>query len=92
MKKNDTQTAPNPRRVRMFIAEKGLQAYYVQVDIKGGENLTDEFLRKNPLGKLPVLELDDGSCISESDAICAYIEALHPTLHYWVKHRMKKVL
>ncbi|NVK54110.1 MAG: glutathione S-transferase family protein [Alteromonadaceae bacterium] len=78
MKIYDTQTAPNPRRVRMFIAEKGIQVDYVQVDIKNAENRSAEFLAKNPLGKLPVLELDDGTCISESDAICAYIEALHP--------------
>ena len=78
MKIYDTQTAPNPRRVRMFLAEKGVSAQYIQVDLKGGQNLTPEMLSKNPMGKLPILELDDGTCISESDAICAYIEAAYP--------------
>ena len=78
MKIYDTQTAPNPRRVRMFLAEKGVSAEYIQVDLKGGENLSQEMLNKNPMGKLPILELDDGTCISESDAICAYIEAAFP--------------
>lgn len=78
MKIYDTQSAPNPRRVRMFLAEKGISAEYIQVDLKGGENLTPDMLKKNPMGKLPILELNDGTCISESDAICAYIEAAHP--------------
>lgn len=78
MKIYDTQTAPNPRRVRMFLAEKGVEAEYIQIDLKGGQNLTLDMLAKNPMGKLPILELDDGTCISESDAICAYIEAAYP--------------
>ncbi len=78
MKIYETKTAPNPRRVRMFLAEKGIPMAYQQVDILKGENLTAEMRAKNPLGKVPVLELDDGTCIAETDAICTYFEALHP--------------
>lgn len=78
MKIYETKTAPNPRRVRMFLAEKGIDVDYVQVDIQKGENLTAEMRAKNPLGKIPILELEDGTCIAETDAICTYFEALHP--------------
>ncbi|MGQ8365588.1 glutathione S-transferase family protein [Glaciecola sp. 1036] len=74
----DTKTAPTPRRVRIFLAEKGIEMEYVQIDLQKGENLSPEMRAKNPIGKIPVLELDDGTCISESDAICTYFEALHP--------------
>lgn len=74
----DTKTAPTPRRVRIFLAEKGLEVPTKQIDLQKGENLSPEMRAKNPLGKIPVLELDDGTCISESDAICTYFEALHP--------------
>lgn len=79
MKIYETKTAPNPRRVRIFLAEKGIDMDYVHVDIQNGENLSAAMLAKNPLGKVPILELDDGTCISETDAICTYFEALHPT-------------
>lgn len=78
MKIYETKTAPNPRRVRMFLAEKGIDVEYVQVDIQKGENLSAEMRAKNPLGKIPILELDDGTCIAETDAICTYFEALQP--------------
>ncbi len=78
MKIYDTKTAPTPRRVRIFLAEKGIEVPYVQIDIASGENLSQEMRQKNPIGKVPVLELDDGTCISESDAICLYFESLHP--------------
>ncbi len=78
MKVYETRTAPNPRRVRMFLAEKGIDVDYVQVDIQKGENLSPEMRAKNPLGKIPILELDDGTCIAETDAICMYFEALQP--------------
>ena len=78
MKIYDTKTAPTPRRVRIFLAEKGIDMDYVQVDLQAGENLSKEMRAKSPLGKIPVLELDDGTCISESDAICQYFEALQP--------------
>lgn len=78
MKIYDTKTAPTPRRVRIFLAEKGIDVEYVQVDLAKGENLSTEMRAKNPIGKVPVLELDDGTCIGESDAICLYFETLQP--------------
>ena len=70
--------APNPRRVRVFLAEKGIQVPTVQVDITKAENREPEFLAKNPMGTLPVLELDDGTYLAESVSICRYFEELQP--------------
>ena len=70
--------SPNARRVHIFLAEKGVDVERVPVDIRGGENLTPEYRAKNPAGKVPTLELDDGTCIAESVAICRYLEGLHP--------------
>ena len=80
MKLFETRTAPNPRRVRMFLAEKGLldQVELVQVDIEKGENLSPDFVARNPMKKVPVLELDDGTCIAETMAICRYFEESYP--------------
>jgi glutathione S-transferase len=78
MKIYDSSRAPNPRRVRVFLAEKGLKVPYEEVDIGNAVNRSPEFRKKNPLGGLPVLELDDGTCIAESVAICRYFEELHP--------------
>jgi glutathione S-transferase len=74
----DSKVAPNPRRVRVYLAEKGIEVPVRQVDIGSAENRKPPFLAKNPLGGLPVLELDDGTCIAESLAICRYFEELHP--------------
>ncbi len=78
MKIYEFAQAPNPRRVRVFLAEKGINVPYQQVNIGAGENRTPEFLKINPMGGLPVLELDDGTRIAESVAICRYFEGLHP--------------
>src|SRR4029078_6463402 len=78
MRLHELTPAPNPRRVRIFLAEKGVRIPRVHVDVFAGANRTPEFLKKNPSGKIPVLELDDGTCIAESVAICRYFEALHP--------------
>jgi glutathione S-transferase len=78
MKIYDYKLAPNPRRVRVFLAEKGLKVPLEEVDIMKGVNRKPEFLAKNPLGGIPVLELDDGRLIAESVAICRYFEVLHP--------------
>lgn len=72
------QFAPSPRRVRMFLAEKGIDVPTQEIDLRAGEHFADAFRCKNPYATVPVLELDDGTCISESDAICVYFEALHP--------------
>ncbi len=74
----DAVWAPNPRRVRMFLAEKGLQIERRMVDLADGENLRQPFLSVNPRGTVPVLELDDGEAIADSVAICRYLETLHP--------------
>ena len=75
---HDLSAGMHPRRVRIFMAEKGITIERREVDAAGGANATPEFMRLNPMGKLPVLELDDGSAIAESLAICRYLEALHP--------------
>jgi glutathione S-transferase len=78
MKIYETHTAPSPRRVRIFLAEKNIAMEYVQVDIAKGENLSAAMRVKNPMAKIPILELDDGTCISETISICRYFEELQP--------------
>lgn len=74
----DFALAPNPRRVRMFLAEKSVEIPLVQVNTREREQFEESFKAINPLSTVPVLELDDGTCIAESVAICRYIEELHP--------------
>lgn len=78
MKLYDYGTAPNPRKVRIFLAEKGVEYELIQVDMTKREHKSPEFLKMNPSGKVPVLELDDGRYLSESIAICRYLEAVYP--------------
>ncbi len=74
-----TQSAsPNGQRVEVFLKEKGVDIPMTQIDLRAGENLGDAFLARNPFGRVPTLELDDGTCLSESLAICRLIEGLHP--------------
>ena len=75
---DDQNPAPNPRKVRIFLAEKGMEIERVRVRIMKREHKAPEFMKKNSLGQLPVLELDDGTIIAESLAICRYLEALQP--------------
>lgn len=70
--------APNPRRVRIFLAEKGIEVPSKVLELPKGEHKSPEFLAINPLGQIPALLLDDGGVIAESIAICRYFEALHP--------------
>ena len=70
--------APNPRKVRIFLAEKGIDVPRVDLDLQAGESRTPQFLAMNSLGGTPVLELDDGTVLTESTAICRYLEELHP--------------
>ncbi|KZY72482.1 glutathione S-transferase [Oleiphilus sp. HI0071] len=81
MKIYEQKIAPNARRVRLFLAEKGLldSVEFVELDLQKGENRNADFRDKNMFAKIPVLELNDGTCISESVAICRYFEALNPT-------------
>lgn len=71
--------APNPRRVTMFVAEKRIaDLETVSMDLPAGEHRSEAFRAKSPLAQLPVLELEDGRCLTESRAICTYLEALYP--------------
>lgn len=71
--------APNPRRVSMFLAEKGIaEVEFIQVDLANGAHRAEAFKRMSPLSQIPVLELDDGRALTESRAICSYLEALYP--------------
>jgi glutathione S-transferase len=78
MKFYDCATAPSPRRVRIFLAEKGLTVPTVQVDLRNGEQFTPSFRALNPDCTVPVLELDSGAAITNVVAICRYLEELHP--------------
>jgi glutathione S-transferase len=78
MKFYDCTTAPSPRRVRIFLAEKGVGIDTVQVDLRNNEQLTPAFRAINPDCTVPALQLDDGTVIGDAVAICQYIEELHP--------------
>ena len=78
MKLYDAGRAPNPRRVRIFLAEKGVSIPLVPVDLGRLEHKTPAFVAVNPLQRTPALQLDDGTVITESIAICRYFEELHP--------------
>jgi glutathione S-transferase len=79
MKILETRLAPNPRRVRIFLAEKGIDVTFEQVDLMKGDLKTDAFTKLNKLQRVPVLVLDDGTSICESIAICRYFEELQPS-------------
>ncbi len=79
MKILETRTAPNPRRVRIFLAEKGVTVPYEEIDLMKGALKTPEFTRLNRFQRVPVLVLDDGTAISETMAICRYFEETNPT-------------
>jgi glutathione S-transferase len=72
------QMAPNPRRVRIFLAEKGIDVEHIDINLMEGENLGEDFLKINPRGVIPTLELDDGNYLDETVAICRYLEELQP--------------
>jgi glutathione S-transferase len=78
MKLYDCQTAPSPRRVRIFAAEKGIELELIEVDLSAGEQFSDAFRSVNPDCVVPVLELDDGRRITEVIAICQYLEEIQP--------------
>ena len=78
MKFYDCATAPSPRRVRIFLAEKGISVPTVQVDLRNNEQLTPAFRAINPDATVPALELDDGTRINDAIGICVYFEAIHP--------------
>jgi glutathione S-transferase len=76
---NEHNPAPNPRRVRIFMAEKGISIPLEHVSMRDRAHKSPEFVAKNSLGQVPLLELDDGRMLSESVSICRYLEELHPT-------------
>lgn len=78
MKLYDCTTAPSPRRVRIFLAEKGIVVPTVQVDLRNNEQLTPAFRAINPDATVPSLELDDGTRINDAIGICIYFEAIKP--------------
>lgn len=82
MKLYESAPAPSARRVSLFLAEKGIEIPRVQVDTRGGENVTAEFKAMSVNGKIPVLELADGTAISETIAICRYLDAAFPSDHH----------
>jgi glutathione S-transferase len=92
MKLFDGGRAPNPRRVRVFLAEKGIEVPLVPVDMGAMEHRQQEVASRNPLRRLPVLELDDGTIITESVAICRYFEELQPEPALFGKGALGKAL
>jgi len=72
-------SSPNGQRVNVFMQEKGINIAKTEINLRSGENLSEAYRAKNPFARVPVLELDDGSYLSESQAICLYLEGLHPS-------------
>lgn len=75
MKLYEAAPTPSSRRVSIFLKLIGSDVERVQLDLKGGDNLAEDFQKRNPSGTVPMLELDDGTCISESVAVCRYLDA-----------------
>ena len=69
---------PNPRVVRMFMAEKGIKVPQTEIDLRGGENRRAPYMAKNPTGQMPALELDDGTVLAEITVLCEYLDETHP--------------
>ena len=92
MKLYDGGRAPNPRRVRVFLAEKGIAVPTVQVDLGKLEQKSPAFTAVNPVQRVPVLELDDGTRISESIAICRYFEEQNPDPPLFGKGALERAL
>lgn len=78
MKIIETHAAPNPRRVRIFLAEKGIAVPFEEVDLMSGALKSEAMTAVNPMQRVPILQLDDGTTIAETVAICRYFEELHP--------------
>jgi glutathione S-transferase len=87
----DQPRAPNPRRVSLFLAEKGIEIERVNVDLMAGEHKNTDYLEKIGVPQVPVLELDDGTMLVESVAICRYLEALKPEPNLMGRDAMEQV-
>lgn len=92
MKLYDMGRAPNPRRVRIFLAEKGIEVPKQEVDLGALEQRSNEFTALNPMQRVPVLVLEDGTVISESMAICLYFEKLHPEPNLFGRDALESAL
>jgi glutathione S-transferase len=92
MKLYDVAQAPNPRRVRIFLAEKGIAVPIVQINLREQEQLKPEFLAINPFATVPVLELDDGRHIAETVAICRYFEETQPEPRLFGRDAFEKAI
>ena len=92
MKLYNSNLAPNPRRVRIFLAEKGVEVPRVEVDLAKLEHKRPEFSALNPFETIPVLELDDGTRIAESIAICRYVEELQPEPNLFGRTALERAL
>jgi glutathione S-transferase len=88
----DCQPAPSPRRVRIFLAEKGLEVPTIEVDLASGEQFGEPFRRLNPWCTVPVLELDDGTCLTETVGICSYLEEVQPEPRLMGRDRRERAL
>ncbi len=89
---DESNPAPNPRRVRIYLAEKGITLPLVPVALRKREHKSADFIAKNSLGQVPALELDDGTIIAESTAICRYLEELHPNPPLFGQTALEKAL
>ena len=88
-----TQSAsPNGQRVEVFMKEKGVEIPCTQIDLRAAENLSEDYRSKNPFGRVPVLQLDSGAFLSESQAICLYLEGLHPEPNMFGESAEEKAL
>lgn len=92
MKLYSTTGAPNPRRVRIFLAEKGLEVSIKEISIMEGEHKTEEYRKISPSSRVPALVLDDGTVILESMAICRYFELLNPEPALFGKTELEQAL
>ena len=89
---NEADPAPNPRRVRIFLKEKGVDIELVPTPLTKRAHKSAEHLARNPLGQVPVLELDDGTHLSESVSICRYLEDLHPQPNMFGRDAMERAV
>lgn len=92
MKLYDGGRAPNPRRVQIFLKEKGIEVERVQLDINALEPKSEEYSMLNPTKTVPSLELDDGTVISETIAICRYLEELYPEPNLFGENALEKAV
>jgi len=88
----DQRRAPNPRRVNIFLAEKGIEIERVDIDLMAGKHKQPEYLAKIGVPQVPALELDDGTIVTESVAICRYFEALQPEPNMMGRDAMEQVI